>query len=262
MSQEVKRIKMEDKKAMKKFVFIMVSSLIVGGFIGVGLVFVKFYGIEMVNQVLEQILQVVLTYGMPVVTVGITVAVIAIYVNARKEFKSWDGESEEPIDKVESRLSYALWLVAINIIWNYFVFGAAFCSHYWDAIQNEKILGNVVVMTVFFIASIFITVVEQQKIVNLEKEINPEKMGSVYDTKFQKKWEESCDEAERLQIYKCGYKAYRVTYNLCIGLWVFCVLGGFIWEFGIVPVLMVTVIWAVMVTVYSMESIRYSKKGK
>ena len=262
MSQEIARIKMEDKKAMKKFAAVMLVSLIVGACAGIGLVIVKFYGIEVVNQMLEQILFVVLTYGMPVVTVVVTAVVIAIYVNSRKAFRNWDGESEEPINTVERRLAYALWLVAINIIWNYFVFGAAFCSHYWDGIQNENLAGNVLVMAVFFIAAIFITLVEQQKIVNLEKEINPEKMGSVYDTKFQKKWEESCDEAEKLQIYKCGYKAYRVTYNLCIGLWVFCVLGGFIWEFGIVPVLMVTVIWAVMVTVYSMESIRYSKKGK
>lgn len=261
MNQEVKRIKMEDKKAMGKFFGWMICSLLVGIIAGVGIVLVKFFGIEMLNEFFERLMSLILTYGMPVVTVVITCIVVGIYCKSRKEFKKWDGESEEPINSLENWLSYGVWLVSINIICNYFIFGAAFCGGFWDKIENQQGMGNIWVMIGIFIASLIITIVEQQKIVNFKKEINPEKVGSIYDLNFQKKWEDSCDEAEKLQIYKSGYRAFRVTQNLCIGLWLFCVLGGYIWNFGMVPVLMVIIIWAVAVTTYCMESIRLSKKG-
>ena len=40
----------------------------------------------------------------------------------------------------------------------------------------------------------------QQKLVDTTKRLNPEKHGSVYDTKFHEKWLASCDEAERAVI--------------------------------------------------------------
>ena len=36
--------------------------------------------------------------------------------------------------------------------------------------------------------------------------MNPEKTASVYDMKFQKKWLETCDEAEKIIVGKCAFK--------------------------------------------------------
>ncbi|MDY4515087.1 MAG: DUF3169 family protein [Lachnospiraceae bacterium] len=36
---------------------------------------------------------------------------------------------------------------------------------------------------------------------------NPEKTASVYDTKFQKKWMDSCDEAEKILIREATIQA-------------------------------------------------------
>ena len=46
-------------------------------------------------------------------------------------------------------------------------------------------------------------------IVELEKKLNPEKKGDVIETNFSKKWEDSCDEAQKMIIYEAGYRAYR-----------------------------------------------------
>jgi len=46
--------------------------------------------------------------------------------------------------------------------------------------------------------------------VKATKEIYPEKRGNVLDTKFQKDWYQSCDEAERQQIGQCSYFSFRV----------------------------------------------------
>jgi len=41
--------------------------------------------------------------------------------------------------------------------------------------------------------------------------MNPEKTASVYDMKFQKKWLETCDEAEKIIVGKCAFKAFNIT---------------------------------------------------
>ena len=69
----------------------------------------------------------------------------------------------------------------------------------------------------------------------LTKELNPEKKGSVYDVKFVDKWEDSCDEAEKILIYKCAYKTYNKMSGLYIGLWIFCVFGNAIFDFDSDP---------------------------
>lgn len=261
MNQEIARIKSEDKKAIGKFILYRVLALMGGGLAGIAMVSVKYWGIDVVNKILLDLTFEILPYGIPVVTLIVSIVVLIVYRNSRKTFLAWDGEDEEVMNQVENRLSYALWLTSMNTIWNYFVFGTAFCLDYWSAIEQRYALNSAGFMVITFLIGIILLIVEQQKIVNLEKEINPEKKGSVYDTKFQKKWEESCDEAELFIIYKSAYKSFQVTQNLCIGLWLFCVLGGFIWNFGAVPVLLVSVIWGTLVTSYTMESIRLSKKG-
>ena len=109
-----------------------------------------------------------------------------------------------------------------------------------------------------FVAGLIILTIEQQKLVNLTKEINPEKKGSIYDVKFQKKWEASCDEAELFAIYKSAYRSYCITQRLCIILWLFCIIGGFVWGFGAVPVLLVSIIWGTMITSYCYYAIHLS----
>lgn len=261
MNQEIARIKSEDKKAIGKFIIYMVLALIGGGLFGLATVVVKCRGVEVVNRILLDAVFALLPYGIPVVTVVVFIIVTVIYQKSRKTFGAWDGEDEEVINRVENHLSYALWLTSMNTIWNYFVFGTAFCLDYWTVVEKRYELNHVGVMVGAFLIGIIVLVIEQQKIVNLEKEINPEKRGSVYDSKFWKKWEESCDEAELFINYKSSYKAFQITQNLCIGMWLFCIMGGFIWDFGAVPILIISIIWGTMVTSYTMESIRLSKKG-
>lgn len=55
----------------------------------------------------------------------------------------------------------------------------------------------------------------KQKCVDAAKKINPEKTASIYDMKLQKKRLESCDEAEKIMIGKCAYKAYAAVNTVC-----------------------------------------------
>ena len=100
----------------------------------------------------------------------------------------------------------------------------------------------------------------QQKVVDLERRLNPEKRGSVYDMKFQKTWMDSCDEAERAQIGQACYRAYMVGTKVCTFLWVALLILNFVFDFGMLPIAAVLVVWGVMQTVCALECIRLSKR--
>lgn len=86
--------------------------------------------------------------------------------------------------------------------------------------------------------------------------MNPLLKGSVYDVKFTEKFMDSCDEAIKLGIYKSAYKADVSVSTICIILWVFCVVGNDLWDFGVIPMVMVTIIWLVQTVSYCISSIR------
>ena len=104
-------------------------------------------------------------------------------------------------------------------------------------------------------------VIIQQKCVDAAKKMNPEKTASVYDTKFQKKWMDSCDEAEKIMIGKCAFKAYSATNTVCSALAIVLAVCALVFEIGFLPSLVVCIIWIVNQSVYCKEALRYSKAG-
>ncbi len=93
------------------------------------------------------------------------------------------------------------------------------------------------------------------------KQMNPEKRGSVYDTKFHKKWMESYDEAERAIIGQCALKAYQAVTITCLALWAVFALGGMFFSWGFMPAMAVCIIWGVSQSVYCYWCLKLSKPG-
>lgn len=61
----------------------------------------------------------------------------------------------------------------------------------------EKHLNMYVLAIVTFLIIVAEGIIIQQKAVDITKIMYPEKTASGYDLKFQKKWVDSCDEAEK-----------------------------------------------------------------
>ena len=118
-----------------------------------------------------------------------------------------------------------------------------------------KFFGSLAAFTV----TLYLTAVIQQKLVDATKRMNPEKQGSVYDTKFQKKWMESCDEAERAAIGQCAFKAYQAMSLTCLGLWAVFTLGGMFFNWGFLPSKAACIVWGVGQSVYCWSCIKASK---
>ena len=261
----VEEIKKEDKKAFKGYIVIIVISGIIGGIIGASSVYLKKILGESVPNLLMSIFEVITPFASIVLSILVIIISTIIYNKSRKEYDLWSeaDEDDDIIDKIELRLSYILLLTSVNMILGFFFFGIGSMLLVVDKMNSgfsgDFSLINTICLLVGLILCMVSSTLIQKKIINLRKEINPLLKGSVYDVKFSKKWLDSCDEAIKLGIYKSAYKAYISVSITCAILWVICLIGYDIWDFGVVPMVIVTIIWLVQTISYCVESIKQSK---
>ena len=254
-SNRVEEIKKEDKKAFKSFAIMMVISAMIGAIIGGGSIYLQENIGDNISEFIVNRLMMITPYASLVLSILVITVSVVIYKNSRKNLKLWNqsDEQEEIIDNIEEKLSYVLLFTSVNLILGFFFFGAGM------ALLSEDSYTKVILFLVGFIVCVVSTILIQNKVVNLEKEINPFLNGSVYDFKFSQKWLDSCDEAIKLNVYKSSFKAYKSITNTCLILWIVCVLGYNFFDFGIMPLVMVTIIWLVQTIAYCIESIKCSK---
>lgn len=261
-NNRVNEIKKEDKKAFKKYAVVIAISAIVGGIFGYMSVSLKEVLGDTIPSFLMNMFDVITPFASVVLSVLLIIIYQVVYRNSRKQYDLWKAANEEDdeiIDKIEERLSYIMLFTAINIILGFFFFGMGGMSLPFSKINGDLSTFKAVCFVGGFLLCMISSTLIQKKMVNFEKEINPLLKGSVYDTKFTEKWLDSCDEAIKLEIYKSAFKAYTAVSTTCVILWVICVLGYDLWDFGVMPMVMVIIIWLVQTIVYCMASIKESK---
>lgn len=112
---------------------------------------------------------------------------------------------DDAFEETDRRLCLALALSGASMVWMFIALGIG--GQLQAAAQGLALVGLLVVQLVW------ITVV-QALTVKATKVIHPEKKGNVLDSKFQKDWFHSCDEAEQQQIGQCSYFSFRVMSTL------------------------------------------------
>lgn len=254
-------IKKANRKAMPKFILIMFISSIVGG--GVGFFSAKYD----VNTLAGGIKTAGALFGtrvapwlMLVAAIIVPIVCVPIYRSTKKLLSTWDGEDEEVSDKVDKKISIIVWITNTVLILSFFFIAASYSGGFATFENEENTLPFLIVIAAFFCIMIEAVII-QQKCVDTAKITNPEKTASIYDMKFQKKWMDSCDEAEKLIIGKCAFKAYAATNTVCTVLAIVLAICALILGIGFLPSLVVCLIWIVNQSVYCREAIKYSKAG-
>lgn len=251
--------KKEDRKAIKKFALIM-ALCFVGGMLG-GFLSAVIKDMEFgVGEAFMGILSAIAPYGNVVFTTILLITDMIIIKKSRKDFLLWDGEDEDWIEGIEQRLTYATIFVSVHMVLMYFFMSTGMYFIDFDELDNAMTVVRIAALLIGIFYALFVNTMIQKQIVNLEKEINPEKKGSVFDAKFQKKWMDSCDESERFQIYQASYKSFQVTGYVCMGVWLFCFVGMLSWNFGLLPMIMVLIIWLALILSYQIECLRMSRR--
>ena len=243
MTNKREENKRENRKALKKFILIILAGGVFGGFLG-GFGFVMEERIMDVCYWLEGMLPEIAFIAL-LVTAGIFhLATFIFYRQSVSLYQQWDGEEEKIAEQIDKKLGYAMWGESINTILNFFFFGMGIGKTELD-----------IPLLVVFILNIVLVVIFQQKSVDLTKVMNPEKHGSVYDRKFLDKWMESCDEAEKMDIYHAAWSSYRVMSVAYVGAWLVTYLAHMFCGMDFFASIVVTVLWLIQSCVYCYKSI-------
>ena len=243
-----------NRKALPKFLFLVLIFSVIGFIIG--LISGRMETTDLPTSLallFNEGIVAIAPYSIWIITAVLSIAELRLYNQAHSLYTGWDGEDEQPISTAETKLSWTLLLANTNLVINFFFFGTIHIL-----IRNHAITEFLFTLAGFIIGIILIMIV-QQKVVDLTKKINPEKKGSVYDTRFRQIWMDSCDENEKILIGKASYKAFIVTSNLCIALWVILLMISSIYPIGMLPIFLVTLIWGVLSGVYCLETLRLEK---
>ena len=247
-------IKKDNRKALPKFLLMMLCAAVVGGVLGF---FTGYFGEQNAAVVIElaadSFFAVIAPWAIPVTAVVLLCAAVWHYAGAKRLIAAWDGEDEDTVDAAEEKLNRALLLTTVQTAMNFFFFAV---GNRYIPIGDMALLGHAAV----FLVVMAVIMVLQQKVVDQTRLLNPEKQGSVYDRKFKEKWLASCDEAEQRQIGRAAYKAYSVVNLLCPILWVLLLVGGFVFDWGLLPVFLVSLIWGVLNVTYALEAMRLKQK--
>ena len=249
-------IKRENKKALPKLFLIIAVCAVVGFFAGFGAAWLGDNDPAAFSESLRRFWTASAPINLPVLAVLLMIPAQILYFREKKAFSRWDGEDEEALEKIETILSVALLLVGSFMIFIYFAMAVILADI--NALSGKMLLICLAEM----LLSLFWTAVLQQKLVDLEKQINPEKQGSVYDIKFNKKWMDSCDEREQLIIYKSAYQSYRFTSTFCLILSIVVMLGSIPFGYGPLPACIVLLVWLVMMLSYCIAAMKLEKHKK
>ena len=258
MNEEIKQLEQitqQDKKAKKKFTLIIVLCAIAGGVLG----FSSAHAEDLLKGVSLEGFTKTLAYLLPYLQAFLCILATGLFAYFYKKGlhakAKWDGDINEDYYKMEDNLGIALAITNLFYIALLTLFGMSFsllkylnsASGITFGIWFALDLGSLIYIILF-------TIITQKKVVNLEKLINPEKQGSIYDTNFQKKWLNSCDELEQLCIYKSGYASFKYTNMTCMILWLTTFFTSQVFHTGLYPVLLIGIIWFVSTLSFQLEA--------
>lgn len=254
-------IRKTNRKALPVFLLVLAGSMAIGGVAGYG---AAKYGLDTMAGTMKAAGALFGTHIAPwlmlVVAVLVPVVCLPIYKQAGKLAAAWDGEEEEVSDAIDRKLSIIIWVSSAALVFSYFLIAASYSGGFAAFDSKQQVIVLFIGIAAFF-GIMAEAILIQQKCVDTVRQTNPEKKASVYDMQFQKKWMDSCDEAEKIMIGKCAYKAYSATNVVCTALSVVLAICSLVLGIGFLPSFAVCLIWLVNLSVYCKEAMRYSKAG-
>lgn len=125
---------------------------------------------------------------------------------------------DDAFREADRRLCLGLILSGASMVWLFIALGISIQASWveghamWLGSHVLRVGGRMeaLLLLAFLVVQLVWITALQAVVIKATKAIHPEKRGNVFDTKFQKDWFESCDEAEQQQIGQCSYLSFRV----------------------------------------------------
>lgn len=257
VEEKREEIRREDKRAGKKFAIVLLVSGLIGMVVGaLGMALVSYlkaneWDFITFSEAASRVWVEAGSYLLIIVNLIVLPLLWFFFGKHKRELKAWDGEDEAVYERIDRKLSNGMMVSAGLMVFDMMTYGIAFYGAMGTARLKSMIFF---VDLVFFIGSMACIMFYQKALVNLLKELNPEKQGSVYDTKFQKKWLESCDEAEKQKIGEASYATYSFMNILYEIVSMVFMIAGFFFPIGVLPLTTVCLLWMTQIIFYSIKA--------
>ena len=173
-----------------------------------------------------------------------------LYLTQKKHMAAAE-EDDQVFQQVNRRLGIALALSSVAMVCLLTAMPASYTA----------LDGFPATIALLLVSILWLTVL-QARLIAAAKKLCPEKRGNVFDTKFQKDWYQSCDEAERQQIGQCSYQVVLVSNYLFPALMVIfalLALGGMV---GPGYCLLTGGIWLVFTLIYHLTALKLEAGSK
>lgn len=182
--------------------------------------------------------------------IGIIPLFIASFLiqKAKGKVKNVQNLSDEDFESANKFLSIALSISSVMIPWGFVCFGLAVVHNVYAV--KASFLWD---FLLFIVLVVWIYVIQYQA-VKLTKKIFPEKRGNILETKFQKEWYASCDEAEKQTIGEACYRSYKtmnIVYPILFAVLICC---STIFEISLYVYILVGLLWAIQLLSYYIPS--------
>ncbi len=247
MKEENNLFTPEDRKAKKIFILICIIAAFCGAVLSILFQVIKYYAVNP-SQGLCRMSPYICLF----VAVCSCIACM-VFFNQGKSLYNQTKEDEEKISKCEWKFDTCIAIASLSIIPTYLFFALGLSSGQ-STDNTVSFIRIYVLCLVSLLLSLVSTIYYQRKAINFLKIINPEKKGSIYDLNFDKKWLDSCDEAQKLQIYKGGYKSFLFTKYTCLVAWLISFLFVLFTGEGVLAVILISVIWFASTLGYVIET--------
>lgn len=244
------------KKTGLKFALTMVACALFGALCSIIVNFSE----QSLTDIINNISDILIKNSTVLMFIGVVPLIIGsvFLVKARSVIEQNNNLDEDEFGKTHKTLSLALYVPSVLMPWLFVCFG--FSVTYNFGIESPYILMDLII---FILELAWITILQYQ-IVEQTKKIFPEKRGNVLDSKFQKEWYSSCDEAEKQIIGEACYISYKTMNMVYPILFAIMIFVCSLYDLSPFIFLMVGVLWLIQILSYLIPSYRleHGKKSR
>ena len=241
-----------------KTIFKMILMMGIGGVIGI----ISAFGLLKLSQ--SEFMIIISQFGnffinnVLVFDIGLIICLflpaVYQYVKAKRNYNHIIDISDDNADFYERAgersFNLSMLINGVFLILNFMLFGMTFEKNR-DGLSLILFLSSVICASVLEIIAIRYI----QKFDNRLK-------GEPTSFRFHKDFLESCDEAEKLKIYKCGYNAFQTSKNASPGLIIITMISNITLNTGTFPIFISCVIMLIQVTSYNYYALKGNPNSK
>lgn len=253
--------KVNKKSNLKIYIIfaVMILASLLGGFLAGRLAAVNKDALDGINWdhiwwITADTLPIV--YG--VLMLATFVVSFVMYGKIKRMIRGWDGENEDVIVDIESRITTASYLPCVIVFVGLVLFPV--CIYAVDRTYSD---GRGTFLTVLselvFLISMALYCVVEKLVIDEEKKLNPEKSGNIFDMHFRRDWENTSDEAELIMIAKSSKKGFMTGIKAGFVMWILTFMSMFAFDTGVMPIVAVGLVLIVMYVAYCREFVRLQK---